>query len=69
MTYDIYTRALDILKNRENAWGNKAHETDNLTKKQEYLSMASAYCSAWWILWYANHENWDCLDQFDYKTP
>ena len=43
-----------------------AEATDNYTSKMSDLSMASAYSSAWWILYYAMHEDWDSLDQFDY---
>lgn len=64
--YNAYTKALDILKKRENHWGMMAHATESYTDKQCNLSMASAYNSAWWILYYAMHEDWDCLDQFDY---
>ena len=65
-TYNAYTKALNMLKKRENYWGKMAHATENYTNKQCNLSMASAYNSAWWILYYAMHEDWDSLDQFDY---
>ena len=65
-TYNAYTKALDILKNRENYHGNHAHEVDSYVVKQSELSMASAYNSAWWILYYAIHDDWESLDQFDY---
>ena len=64
--YNAYTKALDILKKRENHWGMMAGATDNYTTKMSNLSMASAYNSAWWILYYAMHEDWESLDQFDY---
>ena len=64
-TYNAYTKALDILKKRENHWGMMADATESYTDKMSNLSMASAYSSAWWILYYAMHEDWDCLDQFD----
>lgn len=63
--YNAYTKALDILKKRENHWNMMADTTDNDTAKMSDLSMASAYSSAWWILYYAMHENWEALDQFD----
>lgn len=65
-TYNIYTKALDILKKRELYYGEQAHKTTNHVVTQMALSEASAYNSAWWILYYAIHENWECLDQFDY---
>ena len=65
-TYNAYTKALDILKARENYHGEHAHEVGSYTVMQSELSMASAYNSAWWILYYAIHEDWDSLDQFDY---
>ena len=63
--YNACTKALDMLKKRENHWGMMAHDTENYTDKMSKLSMASAYNSAWWILYYALHEDWDSLDQFD----
>ena len=69
MTYNIYTRALEILKKRENYCGEQANKAESHVVKQCNLSEASAYSSAWWILYYAIHENWECLDQFDYDTP
>ena len=56
-TYTIYNKALDILKSREDYYGNEAH-----------MDRASAYNSAWWILYYAMHEDWDALDQYDYYS-
>ena len=64
-TYNIYTKALQMLKDREEYHGNKAEEFDSYVAKQCALSTAGAYNSAWWILYYAIHENWECLDQFD----
>ena len=63
---EILKKALEILKNRETYWGNKAHSTNDLNMAQNHLSMASAYYSAYWILYYAATENWECLKQFDY---
>lgn len=66
-TYNIYTRALDMLKEREEYHGAQAHKENishNMT--MQHLSEASAYNSAWWILYYAIHEDWEALDQFDY---
>ena len=66
MTYDIYTKALDILKQRELHHGAEAHKATSHVVKQCELSSASAYSSAWWILYYAIHENWEAIEQFDY---
>lgn len=66
MTYDIYSYALEILKKRENYHGKMAHQTDSHTVEQMHLSEAAAYNSAWWILFYATHENWEALEQYDY---
>ena len=63
---NIYEKALQMLKDRENYWGNKAHSTNDLNMAQNHLSMASAYYSAYWILHYAMESNWECLKQFDY---
>lgn len=63
--YNAYTKALDILKKRENYWGMMADATEDYTDRISNLSMASAYSSAWWVLYYAIHENWEALDQFD----
>lgn len=65
-TYNAYTKALDMLKKREEYHGNHAQEVDSYTVKQCELSTAGAYNSAWWILYYAIHEDWEALDQFDY---
>ena len=67
MTYDIYHKALDILKTREEFWGREAHKATSHVVTQCHLSTAGAYNSAWWILYYAIHENWEALDQFDYE--
>ena len=69
MTYDIYSKAMEILENRSYAWGETAHNTKDYAKKMCALSYASAYDTAWWILWYAKHEKWDELEQFDYDNP
>ena len=67
MTYDIYTKALQMLKDRENHHGKQAHRKNiSHVVIQSELSAAGAYNSAWWILYYAIHEDWDSLDQFDY---
>jgi len=66
MTYNIYTKALEILKNRENYYGEIAHTVESHALRQHALSSAAAYNSAWWILKYATEENWEALDQFDY---
>ena len=68
MTYDIYTKALQILKNRENHYGNFAEKAESYVTKQCALSEASAYHNAWWILNYAIHEDWEALDQYDYYS-
>jgi hypothetical protein len=65
-TYNAYTKALDMLKKRENYYGEHADSAESYVVKQEMLSMAAAYHSAWWILYYAIHEDWECLDQYDY---
>ena len=66
MTYDIYTKALDMLKKRELYHGAEAEKATSYAVKCAHLDKAGAYNSAWWILYYAIHENWECLDQFDY---
>lgn len=67
MTYNIYTRALRMLKDREEYHGEQASYDDKShTVRMCELSEASAYNSAWWILYYAIHEDWEALDQFDY---
>ena len=68
MTYNIYTKALEMLKQREVYHGNRAHNAKSYTVTQCELSEASAYNSTWWILYYAIHEDWEALDQFDYFT-
>ena len=64
--YNAYTKALNMIKARENYYGKHAHDGKSYVVTQEMLSMASAYHSAWWILHYAMHEDWEALDQFDY---
>ena len=69
MTENIYTYALEILKNRENYWGEEAHKDGHsYSVTCACLDRAGAYNSAWWILWYAIHEQWDALEQFDYTN-
>ena len=67
MTYNIYTKALRMLKDREEYHGQQAHR-DGISHvvTQCELSEASAYNSAYWILYYAIHEDWEALDQYDY---
>lgn len=65
--YNAYTKALNILKNRTQYWDNQASYDDKTEdEKAVCLARSSAYNSAWWILYYAIHEDWECLDQFDY---
>ena len=66
-TYNAYTKALNILENRFQYWNEQA-SYDDKTRDEKIICLArsSAYNSAWWILYYAIHEDWDCLDQFDY---
>lgn len=66
MTHNIYTYAAEILKKREEHYGEEANKLISHTAKQCALSEASAYNSAWWILHYAMTENWEALEQFDY---
>lgn len=66
MTYNIYTYAAEILKKRKEHYDEESRNAISHTVKQCALSEASAYDSAWWILYYAMHENWDALEQFDY---
>lgn len=67
MTYDIYSKALKMLKSREEYWSNKAHNAGiSYSVKNACLDRAGAYNSAWWILRYAMDENWESLDQMDY---
>lgn len=65
-TYNIYTYVLKIFKSRENYYTKKAEKAQSHTVKQMALSEASAYNTAWWILYYAIHEQWDCIEQYDY---
>lgn len=67
MTYNIFTKALDILDNLERESGFKAHNATSHTVKQSALSEAAAYNKAWWILHYAIHEDWDMLDKYDIR--
>lgn len=65
-TYNAYTKALQMLKERENYHGNHAHDGNSYVVTQCELSMASAYNSAYWILYAAIHDDWEMLDQYDY---
>ena len=66
MTYNIFTKAQQMLKDRENYHSEYAHDAQSHVVKQCALSEAAAYNSAWWILQYALEENWEALDQMDY---
>ena len=58
MTYNIYNKALEILKTREEFWGEEAHkEGQSYAVTCAALDRAGAYNSAW-----------DALEQFDYST-
>ena len=65
-TENILDYALKILKERATHYTECADKATSHTVKQMALSEASAYDSAWWVLHYAIHEQWDCLKQFDY---
>lgn len=66
MTYDIYNKALDLLQELE-FYHEDQFSYDDKTEEEKYceLAMAKAFNKAWWILYYANHENWDELDKFE----
>ena len=66
MTYDIYTYALKVLKDREEYYGKQASQAKSYSLVCDALARAASYNSAWWILKYATEENWDALEQFDY---
>lgn len=66
LTEDIFTYALKILKQRADYYCKYAKETNCESDRVAALTESGAYSSAWWILWYAIHEQWDCLEQFDY---
>ena len=56
-----------MLKDREEYHGQQAHrEGISHTVATNHISEASAYNSAWWILYYAIHEDWESLEQYDY---
>ena len=63
---NIYTYTLRLFKERKEYFTKKAEKAISHTVKQCALSEASAYNSAYWMLYYAIHENWACVEQFDY---
>lgn len=65
MTYNIFTKALEILRSRTDYYDKEAEKADYYTYKEKLASTANAYQSAWWILYYAINENWEALEQFD----
>ena len=64
--FDIYDYAMRLFRSREEHFNNEAHNNKSHTVTQCALSEASAYNSAWWILYYAKRGNWEALEQFDY---
>lgn len=66
MERNIYDYALELLNKRENYHSAEAHKSESHTVAQCHLSEASAYNSAWWILYHAKNGNWESLQQFDY---
>ena len=62
----ILYKALDILKAREEHYGEAARLATSEDVKTSCLSRAGAYSSAWWILRYALDGDWECLNQFDF---
>lgn len=67
MTYNIYNKALDIFKERENYYGDRAHTHTSYTTTQCDLSIAATYATAWTILYHAMHEDWDAIEKFVLK--
>ena len=66
MTYDIFTKALQMLKEREEYHGDQGtYDDKTYTVRMCELSEANAYHNAWWILYHAIHEDWDALDKLD----
>ena len=65
MAENIFDYALKILKQRADYYEKHAKEVNFESERLAALAESSAYSSAWWILWYAISEQWDCLRQFD----
>lgn len=64
---ELVEKALEILKKRENYYGDKAHEDGaSYVVQCGNLERACAYNSAWWIVYYALHGDEEALNQFDY---
>lgn len=64
--FNIYDYAMDLFRKREEYHVEEAHSSKSHTITQCHLSEASAYNSAWWMLYYAKSGNWEALEQFDY---
>lgn len=64
--FTTYDYAMQIFRKREEHYAKEAHDSKSHTVTQCNLSEASAYNSAWWILYYAKSGNWEALEQFDY---
>ena len=65
---DIFAKVLKIFKDRENYWGDEAHNADpnDHNYQMACLDRAGTYHTAWWVVYYAMQEDWDALNQFDY---
>jgi hypothetical protein len=59
-------RAHGMLLDRVNYYDKQAKEAKSHSVKVSAISSASAYKSAYDILWYAINNNEECLKEFDY---
>ena len=67
MTYNIFTKAFQMLKERENYYEDQSSYDDtDLNEKECARAKAIAYHDARCILYYAMHESWEELDKLDY---
>lgn len=63
---ELIYRAHGMLLDRVNYYDKKAKEASSYTVKTDAISCATAYRSAYDILWYAINNNEECLKEFDY---
>lgn len=63
---ELIQKALNILKKRENYYGEHSRDSESYAVQCSNLDRACAYNTAWWILYYAINGNEEALNQFDY---
>lgn len=65
MDKEILFKTLKIFEERSELWTSRSESDDRTAENRAICAArANAYDSAWWLLTYALHEDWENLNQF-----